>query len=315
METTSFLVTGSSGFIGSRLVKTLSLSSKVVGVDIKKSPQTDILVDISLPDSIDELSKLMKGVDIIIHLAGLIQVGEGEKYPLTYHDVNVNGTIIVLEAMMSAGVKKIIFASSAAVYKPSDDPLTEKSPLGPLSVYGTTKMDAEKAISKYKGIDSVIFRFFNVGGGMETPPVHLIPIVVDRWMNSKEVHIFGHDYPTPDRTCVRDYFHVDDLIRAVEIAVDKWDSLSSPKIYNLGGGNGYSVWKICAHINIACWVTIGKRFTPKLLPRRPGDPATLIADITKAEKELEWKPKKNLEDIISDTVVEYITKNEKFKHI
>ena len=258
----SFFVTGSSGFVGSRLIKQLlSVGNKVWGLDILPSPlDADIkynnyhhsVTDLTSPEAEKEIAKLLRDnkIQMVIHLASLIKVGEGEKQPDRYKDVNIKGTEIVLKAMRTAGLKKIIFASSAAVYQsPSvstnqenrlisteemlEYSLKETDPLGPVSVYGRTKLVAEELIQQYiksNKFEGIAFRFFNVSGGKEIhqPSVHLIPIIIDKLIQGEPVKIFGKNYSTSDGTCYRDYFHVNDLNKAILRAIQKWGQIFNP---------------------------------------------------------------------------------------
>jgi len=308
----NFLVTGSSGFIGSRLVTFLrNQRYKVLGVDIRKAPTTDYFIDISTFGSREDLACILQVEKIthVVHLAGLIQVGEGEFHPTEYWSANVGGTRNIIWAAEAAEVNKLIFASSAAVYKSSDEPLVEGSPLGPVSVYGKTKLTAEKLLVSNSKVESVIFRFFNVGGGKEENPCHLIPILLERCSWGNILRVFGGKYSTPDGTCIRDYFHVQDLISAIILAVERWDAIHKNhkhQIYNLGTGKGISVLEICEEVTQA-WQKINpQEVKVQITEPRAGDPPFLVANFNKAHKELGWKPKKSVKDIINQTLEEMI---------
>lgn len=362
------LVTGSSGFIGSRLVKRLiARRDKVWGLDLLPDSNLEsknyhhTQLDLVSEEAENTITKLLSQneIQIVIHLAGLIKVGEGEKQPDRYKQVNIGGTEVLLKAMKTTGVKKIIFASSAAVYKSPEivtkdlsprsitpqilaqHALKETDPLGPVSVYGKTKLMAEQLIQQYiesDGFKGVAFRFFNVGGGKEIhqPSVHLIPIIIDKLLAGEPVHIFGKDYPTSDGTCYRDYFHVNDLVKAIVLAMEKIDQVtevnqktSSPsqivdpkqsnqlkrkpelKVYNLGQGMGFTVLQVFKQVSHLYHYKAGLKSSENgrlgsmvFDPRRGGDPPILLANCNKARIELGWTATKSLEEIIKDTLRE-----------
>jgi UDP-glucose 4-epimerase len=206
---------------------------------------------------------------------------------------------------MRAGIRQFVFSSTAAVYQSSDEPLTEESPLGPTNVYGQTKLMVEQALEWYRQIHGLRYaslRYFNACGALpgrgeaHQPESHLIPLVLRVPLGQSEaVEIFGADYPTPDGTCIRDYIHIADLVSAHLLALEglkERDQL----IYNLGSGNGYSVREV---IETARQVT-GHRIPAIQSPRRPGDPAILVASAEKIRRELGWKPQHdNLHEIIT----------------
>ena len=360
-----YLVTGSSGFIGSRLTKTLiSQRNEVWWLDILPAPKIiskdyhHTQLDLTAKGAEIQIAKLLNDHDIqvVIHLASLIKVGEGESQPDRYKLVNVQGTKVVLRAMKTAGLKKIVFASSAAVYKtPAIKPnslssrsittgmvvnsaLKEDDPLGPVSVYGKTKLVAERLIRAYTQADefeAVILRFFSVGGGkeMHQPPVHLIPIIIEKLVKGEPIQIFGKNYPTPDGTCYRDYFHVNDLINAILMAIRKWNQIMSIgcisptgtktvapdkyerglKIYNLGQGQGYTVLQVCKQVSQRYFTKYASDKPPEerlgsivFVERRKGDPPILLANCSKAKIELGWTAYKSLGQIIKDTLNEMV---------
>jgi UDP-glucose 4-epimerase len=248
-----------------------------------------------------------------VHFAGKSLVGESVEKPDLYHHVNVDGTRILLDQMHRAGVKKIVFSSSAATYgEPTQIPIKESAPTAPTNPYGATKLAIDhmlSAESAARGLAAVSLRYFNVAGALQcdrgwlterhNPETHLIPNVL-RSTTEKPLKIFGSDWPTPDGTCIRDYVHVIDLIDA---HVKALESLVSAKheIYNLGSGDGYSVRQVVAAASSALGYAI-----PTLdSPRRAGDPAVLIADISKARDGLNWIPTRGIEAMVADTVASF----------
>jgi UDP-glucose 4-epimerase len=223
-------------------------------------------------------------------------VGESVEKPNKYYQNNVVAGLAMLEAMREAGVTRLVFSSTAAVYgEPIKQPIEESDPTGPTNTYGETKLAFERALHWYSqayNFRYVALRYFNAAGATEhcgenhDPETHLIPIVLQVAAGTRDyVEIYGEDYPTPDGSCVRDYIHVVDLARAHILALSILDERSA--IYNLGcGGEGYSVKQV---IDIAREVT-GRKIPVKVGPRRPGDPAVLIASSDEIKKDLGWSP-------------------------
>jgi UDP-glucose 4-epimerase len=247
-------------------------------------------------------------IDAVMHFAALIEVGESVQLPLKYYRNNVAATANLMEAMVRHGVDKFIFSSSAAVYgEPEYTPIDEAHPLSPTSPYGETKLYVEnmlRACDLAHGLKSVCLRYFNAAGAdpsgtigeKHDPESHLIPLVLQTAAGLREhISIFGSDYPTPDGTCVRDYTHVNDLVAAHLLALEILMNGGESETFNLGNGQGFSV---CEVIETAQRVT--SRDIPVVeAPRRPGDPAVLVASADKARKGLGWRPHwKNLTDIV-----------------
>ena len=239
----------------------------------------------------------------VIHFAAFIEVGESMDNPGKYFSNNVGNAIKLAEAAHKAGVRKIVFSSTAAVYgMPESVPINEEQPKHPINPYGESKLMFEHILDWYMRIHNLQYtalRYFNAAGATEihgedhNPETHLIPIILQAAAGKrKQVSIFGTDYDTPDQTCIRDYVHVLDLAQAHLLALQHDGS----DVFNLGSGCGYSVMEV---IDTVKKVT-GKDFFVKRDQRRPGDPARLIADSTKARAVLGWKPKyDNLEDIVA----------------
>lgn len=224
----------------------------------------------------------------VLHFAAKSIVSEGESNPELYFINNVEGTRTVITSCLKAGVRKIIFASTAAVYKDSNEALSENSSTIPLSVYGKTKLAAEDLIIN-SGLDYVIFRFFNAAGAAldgsngenHKPETHLIPNLLKKQIPT----IYGSNFNTKDGFAVRDYVHVLDIARAFELALE----YDQNDIFNLGSGIGYSVKEILDLLAIDKYI---------ISERREGDPSSLICNTEKAKQKLKWHPKYSLKDIL-----------------
>ena len=312
------LVCGGAGYIGSHTVYELvERGHSVVVVDsLIKGHKAAVHNDAKfyLGDIRDEefMDKVFKenNIDAVIDFAAFSLVGESVNEPFKYYENNVYGTLKLLEAMERAGVKKIVFSSTAATYgEPENDIIVESDKTNPTNPYGETKLTVEKMLKwadNAYGIKFVALRYFNAAGAHisgkigedHSPETHLIPIILQTALGQREkMFIFGDDYDTPDGTCVRDYIHVTDLADAHIKALEKLFKTNESGIYNLGNGKGFSVKEV---IEKAKKVT-GKEFKVEIEARRNGDPSTLIASSEKAIKELGWKPKFNTLDKIIET--------------
>src|SRR5215510_12791872 len=309
----NILVTGGAGYIGSATAEALTKAGYAVTVydslvtGHKQAVPTDAtLVQADLSDSHALIEVLTcEKFDAIMHFAAFIEAGESMKEPGRFFQNNFTNSLSLIENAVRAGVKRFVFSSTAAVYQSSDKPLTEESLLGPTNVYGQTKLMVEETLEWYRQIHGLHYsalRYFNACGALpgrgeaHQPESHLIPLVLQVAQGTRDsIGIYGTDYPTPDGTCIRDYIHIADLVTAHLLALDglkERDSL----IYNLGSGNGYSVREV---IETARQVT-GHPIPADELPRRPGDPARLVASSERIKRELGWKPKHdNLYEIIS----------------
>jgi UDP-glucose 4-epimerase len=310
------LVTGGAGYIGSIAVEILMQQGHEISIlddcstgHANSVPASARFIQGSILDS-EQVAAALAGCDAVMHFAGKSLVGESVEKPALYHSINVDGTRVLLAQMRKLSITKIVFSSSAAVYgEPTVVPIVESSQTRPTNPYGETKLSIDQMISaesKSTGISAASLRYFNVAGAMQTergwlaerhnPETHLIPNVL-RSTAENPLKIFGTDWPTHDGTCIRDYLHVVDLIDAHTKALDL---LNSPghEIYNLGSGTGYSVREVVAAASTA----IGHQVPCIDSPRRAGDPAVLIADITKAKRFLDWQPRKGLEAMVSDTL-------------
>jgi UDP-glucose 4-epimerase len=298
MEIKTALVTGGSGYLGSSLSKRLKHEGwRVVCFDIKKPKHQyyDIFEQGDIRDrpALDYLFRQVK-IDAVFHLAGRIEVGDSMKNPTEFWEVNVGGTVNLLNCMKRNGIDYIVFSSTAGVYWAQKALLREDSCIVDNHVYGNTKFAAENAI-RDSGIKHIIFRYFNLAGGdgdvgeNHEPETHLIPSILQ---NLNSFQLYGDDFDTKDGTCVRDYVHVADVADAHILAINYLLNGGNNEILNLGTGKGHSNREILTMIS----EQLGLNITYDILPRRQGDPDQLVADITLAQKVLKYRPK---HDIIS----------------
>ncbi|MBU0951671.1 MAG: UDP-glucose 4-epimerase GalE [Elusimicrobia bacterium] len=309
------LVAGGAGYIGSHLVAELLDSGyKAVVLDnLSKGHREAILGGEFLEGSLLDPAKLEEifnkyKIDVVMHFAADSLVGESMTQPDKYFRNNDVGGLNLLDAMNRHGVKKFIFSSTAAIFgEPDKSPIEENNVKLPTNPYGESKLIFEKMLRWYDrafGIKYVCLRYFNAAGAHKSakigeshnPETHLIPIVLQAALGQREqIDVFGDDYKTPDGTCVRDYIHVTDLAQAHILAFKKLENDAVSTQYNLGHGQGLSVKQI---IKVSEEVT-GKKIKFRIVPRRAGDPATLIASSVKIKKELGWKPQyENISKII-----------------
>jgi UDP-glucose 4-epimerase len=257
-----------------------------------------------------EVADALTGCDAVMHFAGKSLVGESVEKPDLYQSVNVDGTRILLDQMRKQSIRKIVFSSSAATYgEPKLVPILETAETIPTNPYGATKLAIDHMITQEAtehGISAASLRYFNVAGALKAqrgwlaerhnPETHLIPNVL-RSTEANPVKIFGTDWPTADGTCIRDYVHVIDLIDAHVKALNSLGA-AGHEIYNLGSGSGYSVREVVQAASDA----IGHQIPFVDSPRRAGDPAVLIADISKAKKILDWAPTRDMKTMVADTL-------------
>ena len=318
------LVTGGAGYIGTHTcVELLNAGYEVVVVDnlynsselaLKRVEEiagrtlTFYKADITNKDEMRMIFEKEK-IDAVIHFAGLKAVGESVAKPLEYYSVNIAGTLILLEEMKRAGVKNIIFSSSATVYgSASEMPITEKCPKGTCTnPYGWTKWMIEQILMDVHTADPswniMLLRYFNpigahssglIGEDPKGIPNNLLPYVAQVAVGKlKEVGVFGNDYPTPDGTGVRDYIHVVDLANGHVKALEKIKEGAGLKIYNLGTGKGYSVLDVIHAFEKAC----GHEIPYAIKPRRAGDIAMCYADSSLAKEEMGWQAQYDIDDM------------------
>jgi len=302
----SILVTGGAGYIGSHTAaELLARGENVIVLDsLQTGHRQAVLSDRYYQGDIRDTALLDQifsehEIEAVIHFAASSLVGESVTDPLKYYDNNVVAAQRLLAAMHRHGVNKIVFSSTAATYgEPKRTPIEETDPTEPTSPYGETKLAIERMLAwcdRAYGIKSVSLRYFNAAGAHpegwigedHTPETHLIPIVLQVALGQREhVSIFGDDYPTPDGTCIRDYIHVMDLAQAHFLALQRLRNTGESGIYNLGNGTGFSVKQIIEK----CREITGHPIPAVVSPRRPGDPAVLIASSRKAKQELGWTP-------------------------
>ena len=309
----NILVTGGAGYIGGTVaLRLLSAGHNVLIYDNFCHGHRDLvpsgtrLIEGDLADrtKIDRLFREEK-IHGVMHFAALIEAGESMKYPERYFRNNTASTLTLLEAMHAAGVDRLVFSSTAAVYgEPKRTPIEETAALGPTNPYGESKLLVEHMLTwlnRIHGLRYASLRYFNVAGAVQgrgeahEPESHLIPLILDVALGRRpSVKIFGKDYPTPDGTCIRDYVHVGDLADAHILAFEAL-ATQSRLIYNLGNGQGFSVREV---VDSARRVT-GRPILAVDEPRRPGDPAVLVASSKKIMEELGWKPRYGeLDDIV-----------------
>ncbi|HEX4135455.1 MAG TPA: UDP-glucose 4-epimerase GalE [Bryobacteraceae bacterium] len=299
------LVTGGAGYIGSHTtLELLDAGYDVVVVDNlcrghREAVDPARLRVVDLLDT-DGLIRVMNEApcDAVIHFAAFSSVAESMKAPEIYFRNNAGGTLSLLMAMMKAGIGKIVFSSTAAVYgMPENVPIPESEPNLPVNAYGESKVMSEKLLEwfdRIHGMKSVCLRYFNAAGGDpkgrtgedHEPETHLIPLIFRALQTGKPITLFGNDYATPDGTCIRDYIHVTDLAQAHIAAVEWLFGGGESKKYNVGTGCGYSVKAV---LNAVEKVT-GKKAPFQMGSRRDGDPPTLVADSSRLQRELGWKP-------------------------
>ena len=323
----TILVTGGAGYIGSHTTLALLQSGhNVVVLDnlcnssaesLKRVAQLAGRAPVFVEGDIRDAALLVRlfaehSVDAVLHFAGLKAVRESVAQPLRYYDNNVDGSLVLLQAMADAGVFNFVFSSSATVYgEPAQMPISEACPVGqPTNPYGRSKLMVEDMLRDVAASDTrwriAVLRYFNPVGAHESGqigedpngiPNNLLPYIAQVAVGKlSELAVFGHDYPTPDGTGVRDYIHVVDLAEGHLHALEALKTRTGAHVWNLGTGQGYSVLEMVR----AFEATSGKPVPYRIAPRRPGDIATCYADPAKAERELGWKVKHGLREMMRD---------------
>ena len=308
------LVVGGAGYIGSQTVYQLLRAGHKVSVMDNLStgsrefvPQNAkfYLGDIRVKDDIDKVLSDQE-FNIVMHFAAKIIVPESMTTPLDYYHNNVEGVRLLLESMVKHKVRNFVFSSTAAVYgEPKNGVCKEDDPKVPINPYGESKLTCEKLIqwtASAHGLNYVIFRYFNVAGADDSLEIglkkdqltHLIPVAIQAALGvRKELLVYGVDYPTKDGTCLRDYIHVIDIADAHVLGAEYLIKGGKSDVFNLGSSKGYSVLEVVDTIDTIAHVSY------RIVERRPGDPAVLIADASRAEMTLNWKPSRSLKDMIS----------------
>jgi UDP-glucose-4-epimerase GalE len=311
------LLTGGAGYIGSHCAKALSTEGhECIVFDNLTSGHREFvrwgqLIEGDIRDAValDAVFGAQR-IDAVVHFAGLAYVGESVTAPSNYYDVNVHGTRVLLDAMLRAAVSAIVFSSSCAVYgQPDNVPIVESALPDPINPYGFTKLVCERMMDDFgraHGLKSARLRYFNAAGADpmaeigedHRPESHLIPLVLDAAFGVQPaIQVFGTDYQTPDGTAIRDYVHVSDLAQAHVLALEHLLDGCNTIAVNLASGKGASVREV---IDMARAIT-GRRIDVRNIPRRPGDPAVLIADPTRARELLGWAAERSdLATIIND---------------
>ncbi|ERL99454.1 UDP-glucose-4-epimerase [Rhodobacteraceae bacterium HIMB11] len=308
----SFLVTGGAGYIGTALTKRLiSEGAQVTIFDSLETGQRRLVDprahffkgDVRNREDLEYICS-SNNFDTVIHLAALKSVGEGEKAPANFINVNVSGTLNVLEVMRKKHISNLVFSSTAAVYEENLSGIyDEKCSLLPLSVYGSTKLMCEELIRQYQRLghigQSVIFRYFNLAGDsglkfFDAYAQNIFPVIARTYLAGGDFSVFGDDYPTPDGTGIRDYIHLNDLIEAHVLSIKK----NVSGIFNLGTQRGTSVKELIEKFN----QHLEQPLKVHVVGRRPGDAAKAIADPSKAEHVFNWVAKAGIDEMIKSTI-------------
>jgi UDP-glucose-4-epimerase GalE len=309
------LVTGGAGYIGSHTVHLLRNQGYEVTVvdDLSRGHAHAVdaphFCQITLSNT-DALVHLMNSekFDAVIHFAAYIAVGESTRVPELYFTNNTAGTLSLLNAMLSAGISRIVFSSTAAVYgNPERVPITEEMPFAPVNPYGESKVMVEKILrwlDEYREMRSVCLRYFNACGAApesglgerHDPETHLIPLLLRAVDTGEPVTLFGDDYPTADGTCIRDYIHVMDLAEAHILSLKHLMQGGPSQVFNVGTGAGHSVLEVVRAVE----QVTGRKVPHVIGPRREGDPPELIANPEKLKQTLGWQPRyTDLQEIVS----------------
>ncbi|MGW2601863.1 UDP-glucose 4-epimerase GalE [Streptomyces klenkii] len=305
------LVTGGAGYVGSVVAAHLLAAGHTVTVldDLSTGHRAAVPEGAAfLHGRVQDAGQwLDSSYDAVLHFAAFSQVGQSVADPEPYWRNNVGGTADLLAAMRDAGVRTLVFSSTAATYgEPAAVPITEDAPTAPTNPYGATKLAVDHMIGgecAAHGLAAVSLRYFNVAGAYgpygerHAPETHLIPIVLQVARGEREaVAVYGDDYPTPDGTCVRDYIHVADLAEAHLLALSAARD-GEHLICNLGNGNGFSVHEVIETVR----KVTGHPVPQTAAPRRPGDPAVLVASAERARETLGWTPRRpDLAGIVAD---------------
>jgi UDP-glucose-4-epimerase GalE len=307
------LVTGGSGYIGSHAARALARRGHTVLIYDNLSTGHRILADGfdlvvgSIGDS-KTLVPALRDIDAVLHFAAHAYVGESVQNPRKYFQNNVQSGLALLNAVVDAGVRHFVFSSTCAVYGvPAKIPIAEDTVRQPVNPYGASKLFFEnvlEAYSKAYGLRYVSLRYFNAAGADESgeigelhdPETHLIPCALQAAAGIRpNLEVYGTDYPTPDGTCVRDYVHISDLAEAHVLALEYLAASGESAALNLGTGKGHSVKEVISTVEEVTGIILPKR----MCPPRAGDPPVLVADASRAQQVLNWRPSRSLRDIVS----------------
>ncbi len=316
------LVTGGAGYIGS--ITTHHLLRRgydvVVVDDLSRGHRNNVPPErlrVLRLQNTAALVPLLEGVDAVVHFAAVIAVGESTREPEFYFSNNIGGSLSLFEAMAKAGVRRLVFSSTAAVYgNPQSVPIPEDAPFAPVSPYGESKATVERILrelDQHRGLRSIALRYFNACGAepsanlgeQHEPETHLIPLLFRAAVTGQPIQIFGDDYPTRDGTCLRDYIHVGDLaeahLAALEYLLGTGDLSTSDarsNAFNAGTGVGFTVMEVLRSVE----QITGRTVPYTIAPRRDGDAAELVADSGKLQRALGWKPRRSgLDELVRDS--------------
>jgi UDP-glucose 4-epimerase len=300
------LVTGGAGYIGGTLTRLLLAEGHAVTVydnlchskRLAVAAKADFVEGDVADRTLLEKTLSQGRFDGVMHFAALIEAGESMKRPEIYFRNNTAASLTLLEAMLATGHDRLVFSSTAACYgEPETTPILEDAKLQPTNPYGESKLLVEQMLrwmNVSHGFKYASLRYFNVAGAIEgygeahEPESHLIPLILDVALGRRaNIKVFGRDYPTKDGTCVRDYIHVRDLAEAHLLALRALSDVRSRLIYNIGNGQGFTVLEVIESVRRVT----GKPIAVEECPRRPGDPAVLVASSEKIKAELGWNPK------------------------
>lgn len=306
-------MTGGAGYIGSQTVYLLRQQGYRVTVvdDLSRGYRHNVegldFRQLRVQQT-DELAEVLAGHDAVIHFAAYISVGESMQVPELYFSNNLAGSLSLFAAMLKAGVKHLVFSSTAAVYGiPHTSPILETFPIAPVNPYGESKVMVETLLRWFDlihGLRSVCLRYFNAcgadpGSGLgeeHEPETHLIPLMLRAVITGRPLTVFGNDYDTPDGTCIRDYIHVTDLAQAHILAVESLLNGGKSDQFNVGTGTGHSVLEMIRGVE----EVTGRQVPYQIGPRREGDPPALVANADKLRSTLGWEPRHtSLRDILS----------------
>ncbi|MEV6765389.1 UDP-glucose 4-epimerase GalE [Streptomyces sp. NPDC051105] len=309
----TWLITGGAGYIGAHVVRAMTEAGErtvvyddlSTGVAERVPEEVPLVVGATLDGEKVARALAEHEVTGVVHLAAKKQVGESVDRPLHYYRENVEGLRVLLQAVTEAGVPSFVFSSSAAVYgMPDVELVTEETPCVPMSPYGETKLAGEwlvRATGRATGLSTASLRYFNVAGAArpelaDVGVFNLVPMVFEKLTEDAPPRVFGDDYPTPDGTCVRDYIHVVDLAEAHVAAARALQAEPGRELtLNIGRGEGVSVREMIDRIN----AVTGYDRPPTVTPRRPGDPARVVASADRIATELGWKAKHDVQDMIT----------------
>lgn len=297
------LVTGASGYVGSVVCKNLWVQNNTV-VAMDRNPCLHNYFSESYTGNFNDIQNLLLDIDCVVHCAATSLVGPSIKDPAKYYKNNVQGTQELLDAVVTQGIKRFVFISSAACYGNPENGICDiLDTVTPINPYGWSKRMTEIMLQDYYtayGLNSVSLRLFNVAGadnelGQAKQATHIIARIMESAMAEETFTLFGDDFNSPDGTCVRDYIHVSDVARAVESAVRFTEDCSSASIFNVGNSDGYSNLDIIRAVEKN--TTLDVKY--KIGPRRKGDPDYLVADTTATQNQLNWQPSLTLDDIVT----------------